>query len=251
MKLTRIFSLIGEFTIFTKDTLISFIFIFKRRAICINQFKKIGYDSTLLIVVTSAFTGLVSALQASYQTKGFIPQSLISVMISKMVMIELAPVLTSLVFAGKVGATISAEIGSMKVTEQIDALETMSVNPYEYLYMPKLVASLTMLPILTIISIFVTIMFAFVFSNQVFHITSYTFFVNMKAFFEPLDLWIGLIKAFVFGFIIVSIANFNGARTKNGAEGVGIATTNTVVSSSIGILMTDFLVAQIIFGGFA
>ena len=248
--LIKIFSLVGEFTIFTKNTLVSFVYIFKRWAVCINQFKKIGYDSTLLIVVTSAFTGLVSALQASYQTKGFIPQSLISGMIAKMVMIELAPVLTSLVFAGKVGATISAEIGSMRVTEQIDALETMSVNPFEYLYMPKLVASMVMLPILTIISIFVTIIFAFVFSNQVFHITAYTFFINMKAFFEPLDLWVGIIKALVFGFIIVSIANFNGARTKNGAEGVGKATTNTVVSSSIGILMTDFLVAQIIFGGF-
>jgi len=225
-------------------------YIFKRSSICLQQFKKIGYDSTLLITVTSAFTGLVSALQASYQTKGFIPTSLISVIVSKMVMIELAPVLTALVFAGKIGATISAEIGSMKVTEQIDAMETMSVNPHEYIYMPRLIASMTMLPILTSISIFVTIMFAFLFSNHVFNISPYTFFVNMKSFFEPIDLWIGLLKAFVFGFIVVSIANFNGYKTTNGAEGVGKSTTNTVVYSSIGILMTDFLVAQVIFGGF-
>ena len=170
-------------------------------------------------------------------------------MVSKTVMTELAPVLTSLVFAGKVGATISAEIGAMKVTEQIDALETMSVNPHEFIYMPKLIASILMLPILTIVSIFVTIFFAYVFSNFVYNLSAYTFFINMKAFFDPLDLWIGLTKAFFFGFIITSIANFNGARTKNGAEGVGKSTTNTVVYSSIGILMTDFIVAQIIFGG--
>ena len=239
------FCLLGEFGIFVKDTLSTFLHIYKRRAICVIQFKKIGYDSLILIVVTSAFTGLVSALQASYLTKGFVPDSLISVMVSKMAMVELAPVLTSLVFAGKVGATISAEIGSMKVTEQLEALETMSVNVHEYIYMPKLFATLIMLPLLTIVSIFITIVFAFAFSNQVNYISSYTFFSNMKSFFDPLDLWIGLTKSFFFGFLITNIANFNGSKTENGAEGVGKATTNTVVYSSIGILMMDFLVARL------
>jgi phospholipid/cholesterol/gamma-HCH transport system permease protein len=245
----KIFKLIGEYTIFTKNTIIAFIYLYKRRHVFVNQLKRIGYDSTLLIIVTSAFTGLVTALQATYQTKGYIPLSLISVMVAKTSMIELCPVLTSLVLAGKVGATISAEIGSMKVTEQIDALKSMSVNPHEFIYMPKVAACLLMLPFLTIVSILVAITSAFIFSNQVYHISSYTFFVNMKAFFEPMDLWLGLVKAVVFGFIISSIATYSGARTINGAEGVGIATTNTVVYSSIGILMSDFIVAQVIFGG--
>jgi len=241
--------IVGEYTLFTLSTLKTMIYFPKRLIVIIQQIKKVGYDSTLLIIVTSAFTGLVTALQANYQTKGYIPLSLISVMVSKTTMIELSPVLTSLVIAGKVGASISAEIGSMKVTEQIDALEIMSVNPYEFVYMPKVVALVCMMPLLTIISITVAIFSAFIFSNIYHHLSSEIFFSNMKAFFEHMDLWVGIVKSIVFGFIISSIATFSGARTKNGAEGVGIATTNTVVWSSIGILISDFIVAQIIFGG--
>ncbi len=249
MKTFKILRIIGHFSIFTVETLKSIKDIKKRRFILVNQLKKIGYDSILLIIVTSAFTGLVSALQASYQTKGYIPLNLISVMIAKSSMIELSPVLTALVLAGKVGATISAEIGSMKVTEQIDALISMAVEPHEYIYMPKLIASIIMLPVLTLLSILVSIISAFIFSKQVFHVTAYTFFINIKLFFEPMDLWVGLIKAACFGFIITSIANFTGSITSNGAEGVGLSTTNTVIYSSIGILTTDFLVAHLIFGG--
>ena len=249
VKVINVFRNIGDFTIFTKNTLLTFYLVWKRRFLLLQQLKKIGYDSTLLIIVTSAFTGLVTALQATYQTKGYIPLSLISVMVAKTSMMELSPVLTGLVLSGKVGATISAEIGSMKVTEQIDALDTMSVDKYEFLYMPRVVACLLMFPILTVVSILVAILSAFIFSNNMYHISSFTFFENMKAFFEPLDLWLGLTKAIVFGFIVSSIATYSGSITKNGAEGVGIATTNTVVYSSIGILMSDFIVAQIIFGG--
>ena len=202
MLIFKITKLIGEFTIFTANTLKSIIYLNRRGFIFVTQLKKIGYDSTLLIIVTSAFTGLVTALQATYQTKGYIPVSLISVMVSKSSMIELSPVLTSLVLAGKVGATISAEIGSMKVTEQVDALESMSVNPYEYIHMPRLLATVCMLPVLVIFSIFISILAAFIFSYYFYHISSYTFFFNMKTFFEPMDLWIGLIKAVCFGFII-------------------------------------------------
>ena len=248
MKVLEIFRIIGCYSIFTADTLRSVIYLPKRRYVLLNQLKQIGYDSILLIFVTSAFTWLVTALQATYQTKGYMPLSLISVMVAKSSMIELSPVLSSLVLAGKVGATISAEIGSMKVTEQLDALESMSVNPHEYLYMPKMIATITMLPILTLFSVFIAIMSAFMFSNKMFGISFDTFFVNMKIFFEPMDLWIGVIKAFVFGFIIASIATYTGATTKNGAEGVGQATTKTVIYSSIGILMMDFLIAQVAFG---
>ena len=248
MKFFKALRLLGEYALFTADTLKTILFLRKRRFIFVNQLKKIGYDSTLLIIVTSAFTGLVTALQATYQTKGYIPVSFISVMVSKAAMLELSPVLTALVLSGKVGATISAEIGSMKVTEQIDALESMSVNPHDYIYMPKVMAALVMLPILTVLSVFVTIMSAYIFSYNVYDISAYTFFFNMKVFFEPMDFWIGIIKAFCFAFIISSIATFNGANTKNGAEGVGVSAKNTVVYSSIGILMMDFLVAHLFFG---
>ena len=245
----KLLRLIGEWTIFTWNTIKTTICLLRRRDILVNQLKKIGYDSILLIIVTSAFTGLVTVLQATYQTKGFIPLSLISVMVAKMSMMELSPVLTALVLSGKVGATQAAEIGSMKVSEQIDALQTMSVNPHEYIYMPKIIATMIMLPILTIMSIFVAITSAYVFANRFYGVSAETFFINMKIFFEPLDIWLGIIKALFFGFIIASISTFLGARTKNGAEGVGQATTNTVVYSSIGILMIDFVIAQVVFGG--
>jgi len=248
MILLRIIRLIGSYTIFTFQTLISMVFLNKRRHVIAKQLKKIGNDSIFLIFVTSAFTGLVTALQATYQTKGYIPLSLISVMVAKSSMIELSPVLSSLVLAGKVGATISAEIGSMNVTEQIDALKAMSVNPNEYLYMPKVFAALVMFPCLVIFSIAISILSAFIFSNAFFGVSVNTFFLSIKAFFEPLDIWIGIIKAIFFGFIVSTIATFNGAMTTNGAEGVGQASTNTVIFSSIGILMMDFLIAQFVFG---
>ena len=248
MKALEIFRILGNYTIFTLDTVKAIVYLPKRRYVLLNQLKQIGYDSILLIMVTSAFTGLVTALQATYQTKGYIPLSLISVMVAKSSMIELSPVLSSLVLAGKVGATISAEIGSMKVTEQIDALESMSVDPHEYIYMPKVVATVTMLPALVVFSVFVSIFSAFIFANNIFGVSYETFFVNIKIFFEPMDFWIGVIKAIVFGFIISSIATFTGATTQNGAEGVGQATTKTVIYSSIGILMMDFLIAQVVFG---
>jgi len=248
MIILKILRLIGNYTIFTFATLKSIAHFHKRRHIIAKQLKKIGNDSIFLIFVTSAFTGLVTALQATYQTKGYIPLSLISVMVAKSSMIELSPVLSSLVLAGKVGATISAEIGSMNVTEQIDALHSMSVNPNEYLYMPKMVAALIMFPCLVIFSIAVSILSAFIFSNRFFGVSVNTFFLSIKAFFEPLDIWIGIIKAVFFAFIIASIATFNGAMTTNGAEGVGQASTNTVIFSSIGILMMDFLIAQFVFG---
>jgi phospholipid/cholesterol/gamma-HCH transport system permease protein len=249
MQTIKLFRLIGDYTIFTYKTIKAVIYAPRRRFILYNHFKSIGYDSILLIAVTSAFTGLVTALQATYQTKGYIPHSLISVMVAKSSMIELSPVLSSLVLAGKVGATISAEIGSMKVTEQIDALEAMSVNPHEYLYMPKVAATVLMLPVLVIFSVFVSIFSAFFFVNNIFGVSGNTFFQSIKVFFEPLDIWIGVIKAVCFGFIISSVATYNGATTTNGAEGVGRASTNTVIYSSIGILMMDFLIAQIVFGG--
>jgi phospholipid/cholesterol/gamma-HCH transport system permease protein len=246
--LTKVFRITGEYTLFTIATLTTVSFIYKRRIEIINQLKKIGYNSIILIAVTSAFTGLVTALQAAFQTRGFIPQSLIGVMAQKAIMAELAPTLTALVLSGKIGASIAAEIGSMKVTEQLDALQTMSVNPHNYLFLPRLLAGLVMLPILTLLSMVVAIFSAFFFSNLILDVSASSFFINMRAFFNPLDLWIGIIKAFVFGFIIVSTANFIGSRTTGGAEGVGVATTNTVVFSCIGILVTNFVITQVIIG---
>jgi phospholipid/cholesterol/gamma-HCH transport system permease protein len=247
-KLRSFFAVIGEFVLFFQDLLTHFGKIGKRFPELLKQMKRIGFDSILLISITSAFTGLVTSVQASYQTSGYIPQRLIGVLVSKSTMIELAPVLTGLVLAGKVEASIAAEIGTMKVSEQIDALETMAIEPIDYIYLPRIIAGAIMVPLLTIYANFIGIISAFVLSVTKYGINAHSFFINMRDYFLPSDLWGGLVKAFFFGIIITSVACFAGSKASHGAEGVGKVATITVVYSSILILCMDFIVAALLFG---
>ncbi len=221
-----------------------------RRAEILRQMRRVGWDSLLLIGITSAFTGLVTAVQASYQTSGYIPRSLIGVLVGKSTMIELAPVLTALVLSGRVGASIAAEIGTMKVSEQIDALKTMAIDPVDFLYLPRVIAGLIMAPLLTVFSNFIGILSAFVISRYHYGLSGHIFFFNMRDFFDPPDLWGGMVKAVFFGGIITSMGCYIGLQTENGAEGVGRSATLTVVYASILILLMDFLVASVLFGDF-
>ena len=240
------FAGIGEYSIFIGRVFYFLPRIFKRHQELVLQLKRIGYDSIFLITLTAAFTGLVTALQAVYQSKGYIPLNLLSVLIGKSTMIELAPVLTALVMTGKVGASIAAEIGTMKVSEQLDALQSMNIAPEDFLYLPRIMAGLIVFPILTLYADLVSIVCAWYFSWIRYGIHHYTFFNNMRSYFESFDLFSGLIKAFVFGFIITSLSCFFGSRTSGGAEGVGRSTTLTVVYSAVLILVMDFFVAWII-----
>jgi phospholipid/cholesterol/gamma-HCH transport system permease protein len=239
---------IGEYSIFVGKNLAGLAALPRRRLEFLIQFKRIGYDSLFLIFLTAAFTGLVTALQAVYQSKGYIPLNLLSVLIGKSTMIELAPVLTGLVLTGKVGAAMAAEIGTMKVSEQIDALHSMNISPHEFLYMPRILAGVIAFPLITIFANAVGIICAWYFSYIRYGLHPHTFFTNMRAYFEPFDLWSGLLKSVVFGFIITSLACYFGDRSFGGAEGVGRSTTQTVVYSSVAILIMDFIVAWVLFG---
>ena len=241
-------NLFGEFVLFNVALISHISKIKKRFNEIMKQMKRIGYDSFLLIAVTSAFTGLVTSVQASYQTSGYIPVSLIGVLIGKSTMIELAPVLTGLVLAGKVGASIAAEIGTMKVSEQLDALETMAIDPVDFVYMPRIIAGVIMFPVLTIFANLIGIFSAFLLSVYKYNINAFSFFTNMRDFFLPSDLIGGLVKAIFFGLIITVVGCFAGSKAKGGAEGVGRVTTITVVYSSILILVMDFIVAALLFG---
>jgi phospholipid/cholesterol/gamma-HCH transport system permease protein len=240
----------GDFVLFLLRVFSRFPAILRRKKEVIIQLKKIGYDSLPLITLTAAFTGLVTALQAVYQTKGYIPVNYMGVLIGKSTMIELAPVLSALVLTGKVGAAITAEIGTMEVSEQIDALKSMSIVPEEFLYMPRVVAGLIAFPMITIYASFIGIVIAWSFALQRYGLHHYTFFNNMKSYFIPADIWGGLAKSLVFGLIITSMGCFQGSKTWGGAEGVGKATTQTVVHSCILILVMDFIVAWFLFGAF-
>ena len=242
-------SVVGKYIIFVFKTFLSFPQIIKRSYEFSTQVKKMGFDSLMLVSVTSAFTGLVTAVQASYQTKGYIPQELIGVMVGKSTMIELAPVLTALVLSGKIGASIAAEIGTMEVSEQLDAMKSIGTNPVDFLYLPRVLSGLLIFPLLTVYANLIAITSAFIVSNLRYGVNAFSFFINMKNYFEPLDLWGGLAKSFFFGFIVTSVGCFAGQQVNGGAEGVGKAATATVVYSSILILVMDFIVAALIFGG--
>lgn len=241
---------LGEYVLFTGKTFFSLPTLIQRRHEIIIQFKRIGFDSVFLITLTAAFTGMVTALQAVYQSKGYIPIHLLSVLIGKSTMIELGPVLTALVLTGKVGAAITAEIGSMKVSEQLDALRSMNISPHSFLYIPRILAGVVAFPVLTIFANLLSIICAWYFSWIKYGIHYHTFFNNMKSYFMPFDLWSGLIKSVVFGFIVTSLGCFFGDRTTGGAEGVGSSTTNTVVFSAMLILVMDFMVAWVLLGQF-
>ena len=239
---------LGDYVMFTWEALSSIRWAPRRRQEILLQLKRIGFDSLFLIALTAAFTGLVTALQAVYQSKGYIPINLLSVLIGKSTMVELAPVLTALVMTGKVGASIAAEIGTMKVSEQLDALRSMNISPAGFLFMPRILAGVIAFPLITIFANAVSILCAWYFSYVRYGLHYYTFFSNMRAYFEPFDLWSGLVKSTVFGFIITSLACYFGDRSYGGAEGVGRSTTQTVVYSSVAILIMDFIVAWILFG---
>ncbi|KAA3637243.1 MAG: ABC transporter permease [Calditrichaeota bacterium] len=213
-----------------------------------EQLYYLGVRSLPLIIIISVFVGAVSAWQAAYQFK-FIgaPLRLLGQAVGKAVVIELAPVLSAIVFAGRVGAGITAELGTMRVTEQIDALESMGISPVRYLVLPRVIACLFMVPFLVVFANFIAIMGALIVAVNGVAISSETFLNGFKNSFEFQDLFNGLIKASVFGYIIGIVGCYEGFNAKGGASGVGQATTAAVVISSVLILIFNFIFAVILF----
>jgi phospholipid/cholesterol/gamma-HCH transport system permease protein len=208
----------------------------------------IGNKSLPLIVITSVFVGAVSAWQAAYQFK-FIgaPLRYLGAAVGKAVVIELSPVLTALVVAGRVGAGIAAELGTMRVTEQIDALDSMAISPIRYLVMPRLFASTLMIPLLTVFSNFVAITGALLVSILFVDMSYETFLLGVKNSFTLSDMMAGLIKSVVFGAIIGIVGCHEGFYAQGGARGVGKSTTEAVVIAAVMILIADYLIAVILF----
>jgi len=212
-----------------------------------EQMLAMGVNSLPLIMLTSVFTGAVAAWQAAYQMEGYIPLRYLGTGVSKAIFIELAPVLTSLVVAGRVGASIAAELGTMRVTEQIDALETIAVDPVGYLVTPRIISGVIMLPILVIFANAIAMLGALVVVILMLDMEPETFMNGVKQFFKLSDIILGLIKSTVFGLVIALMGCFHGFKADGGAQGVGLATTHAVVASSVLILVSDFVLATIMF----
>ncbi len=207
----------------------------------------IGNGSLPLVFLTSLFVGGVSALQTSYQFQGAIPLLYVGTVIAKSVFIELGPVLTALVVGARVGASFAAEIGTMRVTEQIDALETLAIRPVRFLVVPRFLAAVVMLPVMTIFANAVAIVGGMVVAVTRVGISANTFTRGMKLLFDVHDIYGGLIKSFVFGAVIAIAGCFHGFQASGGAEGVGSATTKAVVASCVMILVMDYFLAEVIF----
>jgi len=246
-KTITFFEDVGGLAILVKDIFLGLPKALTRFHLIIEQMMTMGVNSIPLVALVSVFTGAVTAVQAVYQISDYVPTRYLGTAVGKAVMIELAPVLTALVVAGRVGAGIAAELGTMKVTEQIDALQTLALDPVEYLVAPRFIAGLIMLPILTIFADSIAIAGGMGISAITLHVSPHTFINGLKAFFKSMDLFSGLFKAFVFGSIISIIGCYQGFKTTGGAEGVGRSTTRAVVLSSVLILIADYIVATILF----
>ena len=209
-----------------------------------TQMVSIGIQSMTLTVVVALFTGAVSAVQTGYQMRDYVPMVYLGTLIGKSVVLELGPVLTALVVGGRVGASIAAELGTMRVTEQVDAMETMGISPIRYLVVPRVVAAAVMLPVLTIFADVVAILGGYVVAVTTLDVTSNTFTSGLRLYFHVRDVFSGLVKAHFFGVIIAIMGAYYGLRSEGGAEGVGLATTRAVVSLCLLILIVDYLLAS-------
>ncbi|MCF7805076.1 MAG: ABC transporter permease [Candidatus Marinimicrobia bacterium] len=207
---------------------------------------QIGVRSLPLVTVVSIFAGAVSAWQAAYQLAGLMPLDFLGSAAGKAVLLEMGPVLTGLVIAGRNGASIAAEIGTMRVSEQVDALESMAIDPVRYLAMPRVLAATIMLPIVIVFADAIAMGGAFAVANLVYNQGANVFFGAFRQYFVVVDIVVSLVKGLVFGFTTSLIGVHVGLATFGGAKGVGNAAIRSFVYSSAVILINDFLIAMII-----
>lgn len=207
----------------------------------LRQLNFVGWESLPVILLTSAFAGMVLAVQAYYQFSKLTVENLIGVVVSLSMGREIAPLLTAFILTSRVGAAMAAELGTMSVTEQVDAIRAMGVDPLTYLVAPRFAACVVMMPVLAVFTNVTGILAAAWMSIGVLGVNPTFYFRNMRAYTDPWDLTSGLIKAVFFGMIIASVACYQGLRAKKGAEGVGKATTATVVASAVLVLLADFV----------
>lgn len=213
----------------------------------LRQLIDIGYYSLPVVGMTALFTGMVLALQSYTGFTRFNAEGAIAGVVVLSVTRELAPVLAGLMVAGRVGAAIAAEIGTMRVTEQIDALTTLSVNPFKYLVAPRVLAGTLMLPLLVLIGDVIGVFGGYVVAVYNLDFSAGSYLSQTWDILEAMDVISGLVKAGVFGFVVSVMGCYHGYNSQRGAQGVGAATTNAVVSSSIMILIFNYIITQVFF----
>jgi phospholipid/cholesterol/gamma-HCH transport system permease protein len=213
----------------------------------LRQMIEIGYFSLPVVGLTAIFTGMVLALQSHTGFARFSAEGAVATVVVISITRELGPVLAGLMVAGRVGAAMAAEIGTMRVTEQVDALTTLSTNPFKYLVAPRLIAGILTLPCLVLIADIIGVFGGFLVGAYKLGYNPATYLHSTWEYLKPLDVISGLVKASAFGFIIALMGCYNGYHSKGGAQGVGQATTNAVVSASILILTSNYILTALFF----
>ncbi|SDB56841.1 phospholipid/cholesterol/gamma-HCH transport system permease protein [Desulfonatronum thiosulfatophilum] len=210
-----------------------------------KQMEFIGVNSVFVVALTSLFTGMVLALQTYYAFRMFSAETLVGATVALSMARELGPVITALMVTGRAGSAIAAEIGTMRVTEQVDALSVMAINPVQYLVLPRIIAGVIMVPLLTALSVFIGVFGGYLVGVRLLGIHGGIFMNKIYEFVTLSDLYNGLIKAACFGLVLTLVGCYKGFYTSGGAEGVGRATTQAVVLASVLILTSDYVLTAL------
>jgi len=213
----------------------------------IAQLSTHGVGAVPVVVITSVFIGLTTAVQTSYQLMGVVPKYFVGMGVGRLVLIELAPVMTGFIVAGRSASAIAAELGAMRVSEQIDALEVMGVDPYRYLCLPRILATSIGLPVLVVVTEVVAVFTALFISASMLNVPAAVFTYGVTHFFMVRDFTGGIVKAVLFGMLVGNSGCYYGFSVDGGAQGVGRATTRAVVLSAVLILLVDFAIALVFF----
>lgn len=241
------FATVGKLAFFTKEAVFHVFsppFYFRQ---ILAQLMHIGYTSLPVVGLTALFTGGVLALQIYIGGSRFNAESLVASIVALGITRELGPVMAGLMVAGRISAAIAAELGTMRVTEQIDALVTLSTNPFKYLIAPRIIAAVISMPLLVLIADTIGVMGGFVVGTKSLGFNEGVYIKNTVDFIEFDDVFSGLVKSAVFGFIIALMGCYHGYHSGGGAQGVGRATTNAVVSASILILAANYILTSLLF----
>ena len=237
---------LGRLALLTREAVAACLTLKASRRDLLYQIYFIGIKSQAVVLVTGAFTGMVLTAQTYFQFHKVKMDTATLAVVGVSMCDELGPVLTALMVAGRVGAAIAAEIGTMRVTDQIDALRTLATHPIDYLVVPRLLASIIALPLLTMESIVLGITSGYLVGTQLLGIDPTYLYYDMMKYMNDVDVVFGLVKSFVYGGIIALIGCYKGLTCGMGAEGVGRATTEAVVYSSITILITNFFLTLLL-----
>lgn len=237
----------GESVLLLLAILRRFPFVFRSPGLLLEQVRRMGLASLPLVLVISLFIGAVTAVQARYQFHGLIPDNYLGTAIAKFVIIESGPVLTALVLAGRVGAAIAAEIGTLKEKEELDAMTVMDLDPLRYLALPRLLAGLIVVPVLVVFSCLCALIGGWLVARFSFGLTSEAYVQGTRFLFKGYDVLVGLVKALCFGGVVAFTGFREGLRAGSGARGVGQAAMQAVVAACVWILVLDFLIIFLLY----